>query len=404
RPPSGSNRADKQQEMSMKLSDLMQSGRQALDRRPSRNTDRGKSSDGPGEHFEASPGKTPSSVPPEQTASLHPGPEAMPEQARDAAVRKSEDSGVYDESPKAIYDAARQMEIPIPQNKHHTLQEARDQLSRIFHSLSGTSHQEYDLWPELRSITGTLSTLSALDSNFAREVHRYPDGEGRLTAHSINSAVIAMDLARDVKNNDSSPQDIGAASLVHDIGFLLLGMDFATLNEGDPAFKEHVNKAADLLANSGVPDAVVRMVSQHHESIDGAGFPGGISGNAFALSSQVVAIAEQFERLMWQALSNRQPDDNYVSNALGVFQKAFDPGLVKTLISLRGFYPDGIMVELTNRAIAMVIKQNPGFPLTPVVQVVIDSAGNHPQTPGVIDLRTSPLSITHAVTRKEAAS
>ena len=171
----------------------------------------------------------------------------------------------------------------------------------------------------------------------------------------------------------------------------------------DSDLQEHVIKGLEILQDLKVPESVKKMVLQHHEKLDGTGYPNGISGKEFLYSSQVLALAETFERIMADSFDEENgagaPQQNYVQVTLDNFHKALDPDILKTFISIRGFYPNGVMVELTNRLICLVVRQNTGFPLRPVVQVVLDSSGNHPDAARIIDLRSNnTLSIIKAIT------
>lgn len=282
------------------------------------------------------------------------------------------------------------------------LKSARTRLLGIFNaSLSHTTSNE-NLWETARGIVGDLSMVLALDSNLARLLERDNSTSEMLTSHCINTALIAMDLAKEIKKVEFTTQEIGAAAILHDIGIVALGLDFEQ-DEQNPEYVNHVSKGVDILTEMKVPESVKIMVAQHHERLDGQGYPKKISGKDFLISSQILALAETFERIMADSFdengSTGTPQQNYVQATLDKFHKALSPEILKTFISIRGFYPNGIMVELTNRSICLVVRQNEGFPLRPVVQVVLDSAGNHPDAMRVIDLRSNnSLSIIKAIT------
>jgi len=107
----------------------------------------------------------------------------------------------------------------------------------------------------------------------------------------------------------------------------------------------------------------------------------------------VLSIANKFENVLYR--SNRElkelgaTNENYFQLMLSEFRMAFDSDLLKQFISMRGFYPNGTVVELTNRSICMVMSQNEGQPTRPLLKVVVDNAGNHPATTQLVDLRTN---------------
>lgn len=320
----------------------------------------------------------------------------------DVINKSNETASLYNSMPEAILRAAEQLEIPIPQNKDLTISNARIKLHDLLIQATTPDSNKDGLWEKTRHIANDLAMVLALDTNLARVIDRHGAREEQLASHCINTALIAMDLVKDINNAEFPPQEIGAASLLHDIGIVALDIDFMT-DENDPLFKEHVNKGVELLTEMKVPESIMTMVAQHHERLDGTGYPNGISGREFLRSSQVLALSEGFERIMIHSNNAREEDEpqqNYVQATVAEFRKAFEPDILKAFISLRGFYPNGTMVELTNRSICLVVKQNEGFPLRPVVQIVIDSSGNHPDRAMIKDLRsTNTLSIVRAVTQ-----
>ncbi|OGV66681.1 MAG: hypothetical protein A2283_08465 [Lentisphaerae bacterium RIFOXYA12_FULL_48_11] len=311
-------------------------------------------------------------------------------------------SSLYDSLPSAIYQAAEQLEIPIPQNRQLVLKNAREELSKVISLAIDPTYNHEQLWEKIRVIVADLSMLLAIDSNLARLLERDNDPAAQLSSHCINTALIAMDLAKEIKRVEFTAQEIGAAALLHDVGVAAMGRDFET-DDIDSGLRDHVIKGVEILKDLKVPESVKTMVLQHHERMDGQGYPNGIAGKDFLISSQVLALAETFERIMADSFDEESgsstPQKNYVQATLDTFHKALDPEILKTFISIRGFYPNGVMVELTNRSICLVIRQNEGFPLRPVIQVVLDSAGNHPDTARIIDLRSNnTLSIIKAIT------
>lgn len=358
----------------MRLSDLIREGGQSLDPKEEKAV--------PPERADAAPVPP---VPPVDKPGTQPE-----EELRVPPVQRDVPGAVYDSAPKAIYEAARQLEIPIPHNAQLTVREARKALSDVFAKALDPAAKMDGLSATVRNIAGDFSVILALDSNFARMIQHHTSAEDRIISHSINSAVIAINLARDIDKAEYSPHDIGTAALLHDIGVAALGLDLDKAEK--PKFAEHVAKGIEILDQMQVPEAVRAVVAQHHERIDGSGYPDALEGGQVLVSSQILALAESFERIMFHSLSDKEEGEgaeNYVQTALAESRKKLDPDILRAFIGLRGFYPDGTMVELTNRSVCLVIGQNEGFPLRPVVQVVVDGAGNHPDEARVIDLRTT---------------
>lgn len=389
----------------MRLSDLIKKGQSVLDAplqkcAPEKSPEKKRVPDAPGIDSVRISERPPVQEPPVYP-SQH-GPESSGDSPQPSVPTPA--SSVYDSLPDAIYRAAEQLEILIPQNKQQTLLNAKKSLTKVFAGAVGTDSEKKGLWEMTRNIAGDLAMVMSLDPNLAGIVDRESKPEEWLVNHSINAALITIDLVKRVDKSEYSPLETGAAALLHDIGVAGLGRDWSW-NEEDPSFLQHVARGVELLEKMKAPEAVKTMVAQHHERIDGHGFPEGISGSKLLVSSQVLGLAEGFERIMnglpqhGEQTESESPA-NHIQATLAKFRKAFDPDILKSFIALRGFYPDSSMVELTNRSICLVIKQNEGFPLRPILQEVMDGTGNHPEKAKIIDLRSNNiLSIIRTVTQ-----
>lgn len=408
----------------MRLSDLMKN-RDRVSDRPLQKPDEEKSPESSVIPLPSPGGAPPPAVAPEPERATQAPPEATPaktkkpppdsgqpqqqlDKVESSASESTANASLYDSLPSAIYQAAAQLKIPIPQIKELNLRNAKASLLKVFARAVDSTDEKKGLWEATRKIADDLSVLIALDSNFAQMTrlcnHTCP--EERLMNHSINTAVIAMDIAKNlIDKTEYSLQEIGAAALLHDLGVAALGLDLVS-DEKDPVFRKHVAKSVEILEQMKATEAIRTIVAQHHERIDGQGYPAGISGNEFLVSSQILSLAGGFERIIYESSQDKQSQDALPQNPMNIilrdFNKTISPDVLKAFISLRGFYPNDTMVELTNRSIYRVIRQNKDFPLRPVVQLVIDSAGNHPEEISIIDLRvTTTISIMRAISHNK---
>jgi len=335
---------------------------------------------------------------------------------------------VYDVTPKGIYQAAEQLEMPIPQNRDLILRNVRKCLQEVLAVEIDPVARKDELWAKIWHVATDLASAVALypdiDQNLylAARTENNRSGAGknsastktppakepqsRLIEHSINSAIIAVRLIKEVGKAECSPQEICSAALVHDFGLVVLGLE-PTREEDDPRFKEHVARTVGLLEEMKAPETIRKMVAQHHERTDGNGYPAGTENGNFLISSQVLALSEAFDRILFDSYRNNTKSEvnqeNCVRATLDRFHMALDKNVLKAFISLRGFFPNGTVVELNNRTLAVVVKQNEGFPLRPIVQITLDSSGNHPDEKKIIDLRSMPaLAILRSVTREQA--
>ncbi|MBU4212186.1 MAG: HDIG domain-containing protein [Verrucomicrobia bacterium] len=332
-------------------------------------------------------------------------------------MEKTANASRYEEQPSRIYEICRQFGIVVPNNRTAVLEQARACLVTVFKKILLPASEQYMIWPMIKSIASDLEGIIAADATVLKILHRYRVGEEKLVWHSIYTAILAMDLAENEENLSCSVYEIGGAALLHDAGFLIKttngfdtnGFDNIT-RQKSPEFREHVGKGIELARRIEAPDAVVTMIAQHQGRLDGRGFPKDLSPSKFERCSQILAIADVFEHIMIDLSMEKKeavPKDatgdtgkNGIANVFREYRQAFDIDLLKKMIALIGFYPVGSIVELNNRAICEVVKQNCDFPIRPVVKVILNGGGNHPKADQLIDLQqVKILSILRNIAR-----
>jgi putative nucleotidyltransferase with HDIG domain len=100
-------------------------------------------------------------------------------------------------------------------------------------------------------------------------------------------------------------QDVALAGLLHDVGKIKLPPEFAEIPEeelspaGKEAFKKHPEFSIDILKlrRISLPDGTLKAILQHHESVNGSGYPKGLAGPRIAPEAKVLAIANAFDNM-----------------------------------------------------------------------------------------------------------
>ena len=135
------------------------------------------------------------------------------------------------------------------------------------------------------------------------------------------------------------------ASAIHDFG--KIGIPAEILSKPGPLtpiqfelVKEHVDLGYDIVKNVSFPWPIAEMIRQHHERLDGSGYPLALRGEAILLEARILAVADVVE-----SISSHRPYrakrgiDVALSKILAGRGKLFDPDVVDACVSL--FKKDG---------------------------------------------------------------
>ena len=125
--------------------------------------------------------------------------------------------------------------------------------------------------------------------------------------HQTRVANIACRIAKELGWGADQIQGLRMAALVHDIGKIAIPAEILTkpskLSEfEEKLMEEHASHSYELLKDIDFPWDIADIVHQHHERLDGSGYPQHLRGNAILPEARVLAVADTIE-----AMSTHRP-------------------------------------------------------------------------------------------------
>lgn len=120
--------------------------------------------------------------------------------------------------------------------------------------------------------------------------------------HSKRVSDLSASLAEAFKLSQQKISDIRLAGNLHDIGKITISNEILnkktnlTKEEYD-LIKTHPEKGYRILHSMGGLDLLANYVLQHHERIDGKGYPNGLSGDDISLEAKIITIADSFDAM-----------------------------------------------------------------------------------------------------------
>ena len=211
--------------------------------------------------------------------------------------------------------------------------EAEAAIKTAFDSLEDRVREQTD---ELRSsfdrlgraMEGTIQALATMVE--ARD--RYTAG------HQVRVADLSCVIALQMGVAESRIPIIRIAALIHDVGKVCVPTEI--LNKPAPLspiefeiVKQHPKAAYDVLSKIEFPWAIADIVLQHHERVDGSGYPSGLRGDQIHLEAQIIGVADVVE-----AMSSHRPYRAAVGTEKGLEEISkgkgtrFNPAIVDACI------------------------------------------------------------------------
>ncbi|BCO21100.1 phosphodiesterase [Alteromonas sp. KC3] len=261
------------------------------------------------------------------------------------------------------------------------------------------------------------SIPKAFSSKLVESVERNPDAllcltkirekDDYLLEHSLNVAILLANFAKHLGMTDNEVNELSYAGFLHDLGKIMIPDEILhkpgrLTDEEMDIMKGHVQHGVDHLLETDIQPHLIQAVAEHHERLDGLGYPQGKKGDEISMAGRMLAIADMYDaltadRVYKSGMSSQKAFSILMSEA----PTRLDMYLVQQFIKCLGIYPVGSLVLLSNERLAMVMHQNDS-PLTPEVKVFYSVKQGHYLTPKDIDLSTDKsLTISKAITASD---
>jgi len=212
-------------------------------------------------------------------------------------------------------------------------------------------------------------------------------------AHSVSTCALMIAFCRYLGFDAAELKEAGIGALLHDIGKLKVPLEI--LNKKGPLsddeiirVREHVRFGCELLeSTSDIRGISILVAAEHHERVDGMGYPKGLAGDAISLYGKIAAIIDVYDAMTsTRCYRGRIPATDVLGKLFEWSKYNFDAPLVQKFVRCIGIYPIGSLVYLENGLIAVVIAHGRESLLHPVIRVIFDAKRNRYIRPYDIDL------------------
>ena len=197
-----------------------------------------------------------------------------------------------------------------------------------------------------------------------------------LYTHSLQVAIYSMAMGMDAGLTPHQLCDLGLGALLHDIGktkipIELLNKDSLTADE-QREFKKHTQYGYDLLRKEyGISLLSAHCALQHHEQVNGMGFPRNLKDQDIHQYAKIVAVADLYDRLISDRPGTKtllpHVAMEYMATKVG---NEIDEEWVAALKKTIAPYPLGVTLKLNTGEIGVVVDINSKYADRPILRIL----------------------------------
>jgi len=295
-------------------------------------------------------------------------------------------------------------------------------------------------------ISSLLHSLNKPESSMALiDILTSMETDDPFVAHALNVSIVSLLVGKDYQLEEDELHALGLTGLLHDIGKLnsssMVRMKRSGMTKNElEEFSKHPGWGKEAVARfPAIPESAGLAIFQHHERLDGSGFPLGLKADEISFFAKIVMVADEYDHLCHQshAAKSLTPSealshlyDHFVVDNLNAVGDTINDMLIGNqetpesdtnvsgddetrpapiqdraelseeiiayMVRALGVYPPGSLVELSNGSVGLVTGANSEERTKPCVMIC------SPHTPRkeapVIDLnKEKDLSIVHSV-------
>lgn len=161
-----------------------------------------------------------------------------------------------------------------------------------------TQQVEYD-----RRIQESMDTLTRAMYGTIEAITKTVETRDPYTAgHQKKVADIAKEIAKDMGLNRDIIESVNLAGQIHDLGKIAIPSEILNkpgrINDIEFALiKTHSIMGYEIMKNIDFPWPIAEIVLQHHEKMDGTGYPNGLKGDNILIQARIIAVADVLEAM-----------------------------------------------------------------------------------------------------------
>ena len=205
--------------------------------------------------------------------------------------------------------------------------------------------------PRSGSLQGISKTIDILidgyskQPNFFSTIAALSTKDYSTTIHSINVSAMALGICLSMGYNENETKEIGLAAMLHDTGKIyvsnkILNAPRRLTHEEFRIIKKHPFEGYKILKKAGFDNKICQVTYQHHEKLNGYGYPNGLKADTISKTSQLVGLLDFYEAITNHDRPYRRADTPL--DAFSIIKTCVDKGeldgnLFETMVQYLSF-------------------------------------------------------------------
>ncbi|WP_048602721.1 HD-GYP domain-containing protein [Rubeoparvulum massiliense] len=214
-----------------------------------------------------------------------------------------------------------------------------------------------------------------VNKKFLMDIHDIRTVDNHLFLHSLNVCMMSLLIGAHLQLSQHQLEELAIGALFHDLGKLIVEESEEERKVSMTNTQDHTWKGFNILKKKHELSLLSAHVAlQHHEFLDGSGYPRGLSGDEIHEFARIVAVTNLYDNLI-SPFDGERPYAPYEAAEIlmGYAEKKLDYEIVWQFLRSVAIYPTGSSLKLSNGKVGVVVDQHLGLPARPVVRIISSS-------------------------------
>jgi HD-GYP domain-containing protein (c-di-GMP phosphodiesterase class II) len=216
-------------------------------------------------------------------------------------------------------------------------------------------------------------------------------------AHSVNVCILSLMTGISLSYNTQQLRELGIGALLHDIGKTRIPKEIldkpSCLTPAEfQEMQKHACHGFEILRHyPEIPLLSSHVALQHHERVDGSGYPRQLKGDEIHEYAKITAVTDVYDALLADRIYRPAflPYGAIRELTRGTYT-FFDPRVVAAFLENVAIYPVGSLVQLNTGDVGIVVDVNKQSQHRPVIRMLLDRHGRKPPEGQEHDLDKMP--------------